>query len=120
MKFLSEFCSTRIIYSRWWLECSFPYPSISVERGEEEVTIGAISGPSEALPSSKLSKFQKLLSEGGELRVAMALSATLRGVLPIPGSPEILTAGKIYMDTVRSTEDMDVITWNSCDETRGG
>lgn len=52
--------------------------------------------------------------------MAMALSATLRGVLPIPGSPEILTAGKIYMDTVRSTEDMDVITWNSCDETRGG
>jgi hypothetical protein len=75
------------------------------------VTIGAISGPSEALPSSKLSEIpeapeRRRGAPGGE-----CLSATLLCVLPVPGSPEIHTLGKVY------TEYMDLSTFGyNCHE----
>jgi hypothetical protein len=60
-------------------------------------TIGAISGPSEALPSSEALEIPEALKRRRGAPGGKGLSATLLSVLPVPGSPEILTAGKIYV-----------------------
>lgn len=65
--------------------------SVDKRRGSQ-ITIGAISGPSEALPSSEALEIPEARERRGEAPGGKYLSATLL-VLSVPGSPGIRTTG---------------------------
>lgn len=64
----------------------------SIRADGEEVTIGAISGPSEALPSSEALEIPEA-REGRELRVAKALAPRYFPYYPYPAHRRY---GKLY------------------------